>query len=154
MKPSSGQEKDLKMAGLDDLSLEELQKMLYEKQLSESASVGKAVSPKITSPSGAEKSSMESMMLPLEKGERIQRIKPLQDLPESFKKPALNQMMLGYYPQVVGGLKSAIGGGDYLTERDKALGELKAAEAENPKVATLGTAAGLGASMLLPSGIS
>lgn len=55
---------------------------------------------------------------------------------------AANLMTSGHLPQIVGGAK-ALAGGDYVTERDKAIKVMERLERDNPVSSAIGTGAGM-----------
>lgn len=74
-----------------------------------------------------------------------------QEALETFAETALDEALLGYYPQIAAGIKT-LGGtaGDYAKQRDLELKELQRGQFESPIASGLGTAAAIGAQMAIP----
>lgn len=70
---------------------------------------------------------------------------------QTVAEQAANTIGMGYLPQVVGGVRSAMSDEDYLTERDKYIREMESRAAENPISAMAGVGTGIAGSMALPA---
>lgn len=71
---------------------------------------------------------------------------------EAFVKNAANEVGLGYYPQVAGGVKSLLSDDSYVNLRDKEIKRLKELEQLEPESSSVGKTAGLLGSLAIPIG--
>lgn len=71
---------------------------------------------------------------------------------ETGVKTALDEFLLGNYPQAAAGIESVYSDEPYVSLRDKKIQELKKLQEENPTASKVGTGAGLIAGLAVPVG--
>jgi len=70
---------------------------------------------------------------------------------EAFSKTAVDELLLGHYPQAAAAVKSLGSDRPYVKLRDQEIERLKRLEMEEPTAALAGKVSGIGASMLVPA---
>lgn len=71
---------------------------------------------------------------------------------ETFAETALDELTLGYYPQIAAGIKSQIDDVDYAKQRDIERSQLQTGQMESPIASGLGTGAAILGQMAVPMG--